>query len=284
MTNIDDGFIRINDTAGKTVFCALVPGHPGIPMFMGNYRPPIFIHGGKGLIQTSGPIISKQNIYAGGDTDGDLVIFPANVTGITDLSKATLHFDGESAKLWIGSKNKDGEIVIFPSTTTDNHDNSQATILMDGEKGNISIKGDLECQKADCAEEFDTSDSSLVEPGTVMIIHHDGRLENSIKPYDKRVAGVVSGARDYEPAILLDRRCSSQNNVRVPVALVGKVYCKADANYSQIKVGDMLTTSSTPGHAMKATNRSKAFGAVIGKALHPLKSGKDLIPILIALQ
>ncbi len=66
--------------------------------------------------------------------------------------------------------------------------------------------------------------------------------------------------------------------------MLGKVYCKVDADQSTIKVGDMLTTSHTAGHAMKATNRSKAFGAVIGKALHAVKSGKRLIPILIALQ
>ena len=51
-----------------------------------------------------------------------------------------------------------------------------------------------------------------------------------------------------------------------------------------IEVGDLLTTSATPGHAMKATDPLKAFGAVIGKALRPLDSGQGLIPVLIALQ
>jgi hypothetical protein len=62
------------------------------------------------------------------------------------------------------------------------------------------------------------------------------------------------------------------------------VYCKVDADYGQIEVGDLLTTSATPGHAMKATDPSQAFGAVIGKALRPLKEGQALIPILIAMQ
>jgi hypothetical protein len=35
---------------------------------------------------------------------------------------------------------------------------------------------------------------------------------------------------------------------------------------------------------MKATDGSKAFGAVIGKALRPQQQGQGLIPILIALQ
>ena len=34
---------------------------------------------------------------------------------------------------------------------------------------------------------------------------------------------------------------------------------------------------------MKASDAAKAYGAVIGKALHPLEDGQGLIPILIAL-
>ena len=86
----------------------------------------------------------------------------------------------------------------------------------------------------------------------------------------------------FWPGIILDKRMCEQP--RMPVALVGKVFCKADANHSPIAVGDALTTSSTPGHAMKATDRAEAFGAVIGKALGRLESGRGLIPMLIALQ
>jgi hypothetical protein len=70
----------------------------------------------------------------------------------------------------------------------------------------------------------------------------------------------------------------------MPIALMGKVYCKVDATYGAIDVGDLLTTSPTLGHAMKADDPMKAFGSVIGKALRPLKEGQELIPILIALQ
>ena len=58
------------------------------------------------------------------------------------------------------------------------------------------------------------------------------------------------------------------------VALTGRVYCWCDASFGPIEVGSMLTTSATPGHAMKATDRDKAFGAVIGKAMTELKTGK----------
>jgi hypothetical protein len=57
-----------------------------------------------------------------------------------------------------------------------------------------------------------------------------------------------------------------------------------DAGASPVEVGDLLTTSETPGHAMKAGDPEKAFGSVIGKALRPLAGGRGLIPVLIALQ
>jgi hypothetical protein len=68
------------------------------------------------------------------------------------------------------------------------------------------------------------------------------------------------------------------------VSLVGKTYCKVDASSDPIDVGDLLTASSTPGHAMKASDPARAFGAVLGKALRPLATGTGLIPILVALQ
>jgi hypothetical protein len=57
-----------------------------------------------------------------------------------------------------------------------------------------------------------------------------------------------------------------------------------DASDTPIDIGDLLTTSATPGHAMKASDPQRALGAVIGKALRPLTSGRKLIPVLVALQ
>jgi hypothetical protein len=91
-----------------------------------------------------------------------------------------------------------------------------------------------------------------------------------------------AGAGDLRPGIILDNRLATDH--RRPIALVGKVYCKVDAQYGPIEVGDLLTTSPSPGHAMRAVSPLKAFGAVIGKALRPLTSGQGLVPILIALQ
>lgn len=148
--------------------------------------------------------------------------------------------------------------------------------------GDVVVTGDVTLTGADFAEEFDITAPAETEPGTVMVLDEHGALQPSQQAYDKRVAGVISGAGTYKPGIVLDKQQSSEN--RMPVALVGKVYCKVDAQYASIQVGDLLTTSLTPGHAMKASEPLSAFGAVIGKALRPLKEGQGLIPILIALQ
>ena len=143
------------------------------------------------------------------------------------------------------------------------------------------MTGDIRLTNADCAEDFDIADAHLVDPGTVMVFRDDGVLEPSETSYDKRVAGVISGAGDYKPAIVLDKQGSRPN--RKPVALLGKVYCKVDANFGAVEMGDLLTTSPNLGHAMKATDHLKAFGAVIGKAMRSLPSGQGLIPRLIPL-
>jgi hypothetical protein len=111
-------------------------------------------------------------------------------------------------------------------------------------------------------------------------------MQPSYREYDKKVTGIISGASGYKPAIVLDRRQQQgQNNKdRLPIALMGKVYCKVDARHSSIEIDDLLTTSSTKGYAMKAEDPMKAFGAVIGKALDPIKEGLGMIPVLVALQ
>jgi hypothetical protein len=148
--------------------------------------------------------------------------------------------------------------------------------------GDVVLRGDLILSGADCAEHFTIANAEQIDAGTVVVINQGGTLRQSRKAYDRKVAGVVSGAGDYRPGIVLDKQQSSEN--RLPISLMGKVYCKVDAQYSSIELGDMLTTSPTPGHAMKAADPEKAFGAVIGKALGPLKEGQGLIPILITLQ
>jgi hypothetical protein len=153
--------------------------------------------------------------------------------------------------------------------------------------GNVVVTGDITLTGGqDCAEEFDFSTGTVVDPGTVMVLNQSGSLEESSQAYEKKVAGIVSGAGNYKAALVLDKRTKDHTtgNKRVPIALMGKVYCKVDATSSSIEIGDLLTTSPTKGHAMKAEDPFKAFGAVIGKAMGSLKEGLGMIPVLVALQ
>jgi len=175
-----------------------------------------------------------------------------------------------------------GNHIVFLSTQPGAANNPFIERMRITSTGNLMVPGDVIFTGADCAEQFDVNGSEPPQPGTVVVIDEGGGLRESRDAYDKKVAGVVSGAGDYRLAILLDKRIESEQ--RIAVALVGKVYCKVDAEYSPVEVGDLLTTSQTPGHAMKVIESGKAFGAVIGKALRPLHGGQGLIPILIALQ
>jgi hypothetical protein len=136
---------------------------------------------------------------------------------------------------------------------------------------------------ADIAEPFPLSQNDL-PAGSVVVIDedHPGQLKLSCQAYDTRVAGVISGANGIHPGISL-----CQNGVLdcgQKVALSGRVYVRADAAGGPIKPGDLLTTSATPGHAMKVTDHPQAQGAILGKAMGALREGRGLVLVLVTLQ
>ncbi len=149
--------------------------------------------------------------------------------------------------------------------------------------GNITCDGDISLTGADCAEDFALVPGADVEAGNVMVIGRDGALLPCAVEYDTRVAGVVSGAGALKPGLRLGK-LNAATEPTVPLALIGKVFCKVDAQYGSIEIGDLLTTSPTPGHAMKVQTLSRATGSIIGKALGSHSEDTGLIPILLALQ
>lgn len=158
--------------------------------------------------------------------------------------------------------------------------------------GGISLKvvgtaelGTLRITGADLAEPFEVANANAIQPGAVMTIDpaQPGQLRVSAKAYDHKVAGVISGAGGINTGLTLKQPGTLADGAH-PVALSGRVYCQVDASFGEIKPGDLLTTSSTPGHAMKVRNHARAQGAILGKALTGLKSGKGLVLILVTLQ
>jgi hypothetical protein len=213
--------------------------------------------------------VSKDGVgLAAYSTSNEAIHAETNAPGTAAIAAYNLNPEGTGAAVFAKKEGSQGHAGFF-----------DGNVWVSGELG---VGKDIILANADCAEDFDIAEADLIEPGTVMVVGEEGALHQSHQAYDKRVAGVISGAGDYKPGIVLDKQHAQPN--RKPIALLGKVYCKVDASCAPIEVGDLLTTAPTPGHAMKATDPLKAFGAVIGKALRPLKEGQGLIPILIALQ
>ena len=141
----------------------------------------------------------------------------------------------------------------------------------------------LEITGADLAERFPTRET--LEPGTVVEIdpEHPGELRMARGAYNRRVAGVVSGANGLKAGTILGHRAESRDGP--PVALSGRVWVRCDASNAAIGIGDLLTTSDTPGCAMKVTDHTRAQGAVLGKAMTPLARGeRGLVLVLVSLQ
>jgi hypothetical protein len=136
---------------------------------------------------------------------------------------------------------------------------------------------------ADVAEPFKMGGGEI-QKGSVMVIdgEHPGELKLSTTAYDTRVAGIVSGANGINPGIALQQEGRLEGGQNV--ALSGRVYVLADASYGAIKPGDMLTTSSTPGHAMKVSDHARAQGAILGKAMSGLGKGTGMVLVLVTLQ
>ncbi len=158
------------------------------------------------------------------------------------------------------------------------------------DNGGLTVNGTTRTQilqitgGSDLAELFSQADGAFVEPGTVMVIdpEHAGKLMMSTSAYDRKVAGIISGAGDVNPGLTLQQEGVLDGNL--PVAIAGRVYVKAEALSSAIEPGDLLTTSDMAGYAMKASNDDLSHGAIIGKAMTGLQDGTGLVLVLVNLQ
>jgi hypothetical protein len=212
----------------------------------------------------------------GHGVEGDIMLFQRQAIDISTAAAATIHLDGQSGDARFGGHGTNGDIWVFPSGATNIDQDDQATIHISGQTG------DIELLNADAAEDFDVVSGRSPEPGDVMVLNDEGLLQPSQRPYDRRVAGVVAGAGGNRPGIILGRDLTK--SARVPIALVGRVLCKARVTDQPIVVGDLLTTSPLTGYAMRVADHDRAFGAVLGKAMGRLEVGTGFVPVLVALQ
>jgi hypothetical protein len=261
---------RIQNADGKLVFYTQSALQAGVPLVVFNslnapsgapLPTAIEVHAQDGMTIVGYQPFLTLNDSAGGyrmariqTVNGDINLAPQNANGAVVIKS-------DSGFVGVGTSSPSAKLEVV---------------------GDIKVSGDILLPGADCAEHFDLTEGEECEPGTVMVIDDSGALSRCDRAYDRRAAGVVSGAGNHKPGIILDTRDLKRNGL--PIALMGKVFCKVDADFWPIEMGDMLTTSATVGHAMKAVDGAKSFGAVIGKALGRLARGKGLLPILISLQ
>ena len=214
----------------------------------------------------------------------------------------SLELDNEAAIGWktntagnrFGIGHTNGGLYFFHTGSNPGSAGSPANYdLIIKDNGHVSVNV-LEIQGgADLSEKFDvgrttrTARAELadLQPGLLVSIdaQHPGKLVVSDRAYDRRVAGVISGAGGVAPGMIMGQAGSVASGQQA-VALNGRVYCWADASNSPIKPGDLLTTSKIPGHAMRATDHTKAQGAIIGKAMTGLQRGEGLVLVLVTLQ
>jgi hypothetical protein len=172
----------------------------------------------------------------------------------------------------LGKASESGIIRIGDPT------NQTATYLV----GTVSVPVLSITGGSDLAEPFpiSTPDTEVAQ-GAVVVIDdaNPGHLKLSDQPYDAHVAGVISGANGIHPGIQMQQQGLLEGGRNV--ALTGRVYVQADASNGPIEPGDLLTTSSTPGRAMKVTDHVHAQGAILGKAMTSLKDGQGMVLVLV---
>jgi hypothetical protein len=238
--------------------------------------------------QGAHPSFSGVGVYGGGSTYGVVCSGDhADLLLLGDLALITTE-DWGTNRLEIRSN---GEVRIQVDRLGDQPDSAFVVTSGDREMLHVSQDGRATVRTleilggADVAEGFPiASPSSEAVPGSVLVIDasNPGSLRISDAPYDRGVAGVIAGAGDLAPGVVLQGACASSDTVLVAVS--GRIWCLADAGFGSITPGDFLTSSPTPGHAMKVTDFNRARGAILGKAMTGLDSGCGLVLVLVALQ
>ncbi len=149
-------------------------------------------------------------------------------------------------------------------------------------EGTMWSRNGYQSGNRDVAENY--AATMALEPGDVVCLAPvEDQVALSRKANDTCVIGVVSTA----PGVLLNENHDLEAGQQFPIALCGRVPCKVVAENGSIQRGDLLTSSSTPGHAMKAQpiviegHTLYQPGTIIGKALGAHISGEGLIEMFI---
>lgn len=217
--------------------------------------------------------------------DGDSGVL-ASAQGDSGEAQLTLHAAAavgngpETIKLLASDRDNGGKILLRREDGT-----TTVTLAANvGGKGRVTTDVLAITGGADLVEGFRAAKGAVPQPGSVVALDPDGDpgVCETTQPYDPRVVGIVSGAGGVEPGLLLGQRGVLEGEV--PVALTGRVYVRCCVENGAVRAGDLLTSSSLAGHAMRASDPARAFGSVIGKALGSLEEGTGLVLVLVNLR
>jgi subtilisin family serine protease len=156
--------------------------------------------------------------------------------------------------------------------------------------GNVYAAGSFNSGGADVAEYILASEP--LEPGDVVELdpHNPKHYRKVREPYSPWVAGVIStapgfvlGAKHLSLALSVngEGRGEVEPGERPLLALLGRVPVKATTESGPIRPGDLLTSASKPGYAMRCEDIHRCEGAIIGKALEALDKGEGVILVLL---
>jgi hypothetical protein len=156
--------------------------------------------------------------------------------------------------------------------------------------GNVYAAGSFNSGGADVAEYILASEP--LEPGDVVELdpHNPKHYRKVREPYSPWVAGVIStapgfvlGAKHLSLALSVngEGRGEVEPGERPLLALLGRVPVKATTENGPIRPGDLLTSASKPGYAMRCEDIHRCEGAIIGKALEALDKGEGVILVLL---
>lgn len=270
------GSLRLYENDGTSTATLTAEGNGNLRLYQGDGSLGVGVYasngsggGGVSVYNDAGNFAAQLTVADGTRRDGYLGL--ANSNGVTRVYARV--WNGTTSSGYLGLVNAAGAQTI--TLDSDSAGNGRVTTEV------LQITGG-----SDLSENFEINAArDELQPGMVVSIDpdHAGELVLARQAYDPKVAGIVSGAGGVRPGMLMGQ-AGTKADGRHPVALTGRVYCQVDAGFGAIQPGDLITTSTTPGHGMKAKDRERAHGSIIGKAMTGLAAGRGLVLVLVNLQ